>query len=180
MPVCEASVTLRAKNFLTELRVTGACAPPLAARVRAGGGGDGAGEAHWPSVDAGASVSAAVALSVSGGSGTGGGASGSLPLPLPVSLSGAVLVQYTNMQGAQRGVLRVLSVPLAALVRYSVPQKEAAFKITIETNQPPIDLNSLFKGRTRLAATRHYSSFPFFSHNKYDALVLYFLVSLFL
>ena len=150
VPVGEVSVTLRAKNFLTELRLAGACTPPLSARVRAGGGpGAGPGEAHWPSLDAGASVGAVVAFSVSGGGG--GGASngaGALPLPLPVSLDAAILVQYINAQGAQRGVLKPLSVPLAALVRYSVPQKDAAFKITIETNQSPIDLNSLFKGRT--------------------------------
>ena len=149
VPVGEVSVTLSAKNFLTELRLAGACALPLSARVRAGGGsGPGPGEAHWPLLDAGASVGAVVALSVSGGNGGASSGAGALPLPLPVSLNAAILVQYTNAQGAQRGVLKLLSVPLAALVRYSVPQKDAAFKITIETNQSPIDLNSLFKGRT--------------------------------
>lgn len=65
---------------------------------------------------------------------------------------GHSLIMFVTMQCIcfPSGVPRVLqsrfSLPLALVCVPSFPAKNTKFKITVDTNQPPVDLSSIFRG----------------------------------
>ncbi|XP_031735438.1 protein PTHB1-like [Anarrhichthys ocellatus] len=67
----------------------------------------------------------------------------------PADLTGDITVSYSSQTELNpKGVPRVLQsrfrLPLALLCVPSSPAKTTKFKITVDTNQPPVDLNSVF------------------------------------
>ncbi|XP_068585935.1 protein PTHB1 [Cebidichthys violaceus] len=62
----------------------------------------------------------------------------------PADLTGDVTVSYSSPTGVPRVLQSRFSLPLALLCVPSSPAKTTKFKITVDTNQPPVDLNSVF------------------------------------
>uniref|UniRef100_A0A8C5HC84 Bardet-Biedl syndrome 9 n=1 Tax=Gouania willdenowi TaxID=441366 RepID=A0A8C5HC84_GOUWI len=68
----------------------------------------------------------------------------------PADLTGDISVSYSsptelNPKGVPRVLQSRFSLPLALVCVQSSPAKTTKFKITVDTNQPPVDLNSIFK-----------------------------------
>ncbi|XP_061573971.1 protein PTHB1 [Cololabis saira] len=68
----------------------------------------------------------------------------------PADLTGDIVVSYSSPTELNpKGVPRVLQsrfcLPLALVCVPSSPAKNTTFKITIDTNQPPVDLSSIFR-----------------------------------
>ncbi|XP_051262535.1 protein PTHB1 isoform X1 [Dicentrarchus labrax] len=67
----------------------------------------------------------------------------------PADLTGDITVSYSsptelNPKGVPRVLQSKFSLPLALVCVQSSPAKTTKFKITVDTNQPPVDLNSIF------------------------------------
>ncbi|KAM3613772.1 uncharacterized protein V6R79_004898 [Siganus canaliculatus] len=62
----------------------------------------------------------------------------------PADLSGDVTVSYSSPTGVPRVLQARFNLPLALVCVASSPAKTTNFKITVETNQAPVDLNSIF------------------------------------
>ncbi|KAI3361540.1 hypothetical protein L3Q82_012962, partial [Scortum barcoo] len=67
----------------------------------------------------------------------------------PADLTGDITVSYSsptelNPKGVPRVLQSRFSLPLALVCVPSSPAKTTKFKITVDTNQPPVDLNSIF------------------------------------
>ncbi|XP_059194305.1 protein PTHB1 [Centropristis striata] len=59
-------------------------------------------------------------------------------------LTGDITVSYSSPTGVPRVLQSTFSLPLALVCVPSSPAKTTKFKITVDTNQPPVDLNSIF------------------------------------
>lgn len=64
----------------------------------------------------------------------------------PADLTGNVTVSYNSPTGVPRVVQAKFSLPLALVCVASSPAKSTKFKITVDTNQPPVDLQTMFPG----------------------------------
>uniref|UniRef100_A0A8C4FG03 Bardet-Biedl syndrome 9 n=1 Tax=Dicentrarchus labrax TaxID=13489 RepID=A0A8C4FG03_DICLA len=62
----------------------------------------------------------------------------------PADLTGDITVSYSSPTGVPRVLQSKFSLPLALVCVQSSPAKTTKFKITVDTNQPPVDLNSIF------------------------------------
>ncbi|XP_072316926.1 protein PTHB1 isoform X2 [Eucyclogobius newberryi] len=62
----------------------------------------------------------------------------------PADLTGDVTVSYTAPTGVPRVLQSRFSLPLALVCVSSTPAKSTKFKITVDTNQPPVDLHAMF------------------------------------
>lgn len=79
------------------------------------------------------------------------------------------------------GVPRVLqtrvSLPLALVCVPSSPAKTTKFKITVDTNQPPVDLNEIFPGKTHTYRTLTHTdavlSFPNNQGSAFESYIFY-------
>ncbi|XP_029958833.1 protein PTHB1 isoform X2 [Salarias fasciatus] len=63
----------------------------------------------------------------------------------PADLTGDVTVSYSSPTGVPRVLQSRFGLPLALVCVPSSPAKTTKFKITVDTNQPPVDLGSVFK-----------------------------------
>ncbi|KAM9723086.1 protein PTHB1 [Menidia menidia] len=68
----------------------------------------------------------------------------------PADLTGDIIVSYSsptelNPRGVPRVLQSTFSLPLALVCVPSSPAKTTKFKISIDTNQPPVDLGAIFK-----------------------------------
>ncbi|KAM4580045.1 protein PTHB1 [Odontesthes bonariensis] len=63
----------------------------------------------------------------------------------PADLTGDIIVSYSSPTGVPRVLQSRFSLPLALVCVPSSPAKTTKFKITIDTNQPPVDLGSIFQ-----------------------------------
>ncbi|XP_047455587.1 protein PTHB1 isoform X2 [Mugil cephalus] len=63
----------------------------------------------------------------------------------PADLNGDITVSYSSPTGVPRVLQSRFSLPLALVCIPSSPAKATKFKITVDTNQPPVDLSSMFK-----------------------------------
>ncbi|KAE8289292.1 Protein PTHB1 Bardet-Biedl syndrome 9 protein-like protein [Larimichthys crocea] len=62
----------------------------------------------------------------------------------PADLTGDITVSYSSPTGVPRVLQSRFSLPLALVCVPSSPAKTTKFKITVDTNQAPVDLNSIF------------------------------------
>ncbi|XP_034554446.1 protein PTHB1 isoform X2 [Notolabrus celidotus] len=62
----------------------------------------------------------------------------------PADMTGDVTVSYSSPTGVPRVHQFKFSLPLALVCVPSSPNKNTKFKITVDTNQPPVDLASIF------------------------------------
>uniref|UniRef100_A0A3Q3J5M0 Bardet-Biedl syndrome 9 n=1 Tax=Monopterus albus TaxID=43700 RepID=A0A3Q3J5M0_MONAL len=62
----------------------------------------------------------------------------------PADLTGDITVSYSSPTGVPRVLQSRFSLPLALVCAPSSPAKTTKFKITVDTNQPPVDLKSIF------------------------------------
>ncbi|KAK7886967.1 hypothetical protein WMY93_026588 [Mugilogobius chulae] len=62
----------------------------------------------------------------------------------PADLTGDIVVSYTAPTGVPRVLQSRFSLPLALVCVSSTPAKSTKFKITVDTNQPPVDLHAMF------------------------------------
>uniref|UniRef100_A0A672ZJ47 Bardet-Biedl syndrome 9 n=1 Tax=Sphaeramia orbicularis TaxID=375764 RepID=A0A672ZJ47_9TELE len=62
----------------------------------------------------------------------------------PADLTGDITVSYTSPTGVPRILQSKFSLPLALVCVSSSAAKNTKFKITVDTNQPPVDLSSIF------------------------------------
>uniref|UniRef100_UPI0037E8D519 protein PTHB1 n=1 Tax=Semicossyphus pulcher TaxID=241346 RepID=UPI0037E8D519 len=62
----------------------------------------------------------------------------------PADLTGDITVSYSTPTGVPRVLQFRFSLPLALVCVPSSPAKTTRFKITVDTNQPPVDLSSIF------------------------------------
>ncbi|KAF3692417.1 Protein PTHB1 Bardet-Biedl syndrome 9 protein -like protein [Channa argus] len=62
----------------------------------------------------------------------------------PADLTGDIIVSYSTPTGVPRVVQSRFSLPLALVCVPSSPAKTTKFKITVDTNQPPVDLKLIF------------------------------------
>uniref|UniRef100_A0A672G2Y8 Bardet-Biedl syndrome 9 n=1 Tax=Salarias fasciatus TaxID=181472 RepID=A0A672G2Y8_SALFA len=65
----------------------------------------------------------------------------------PADLTGDVTVSYSSPTGVPRVLQSRFGLPLALVCVPSSPAKTTKFKITVDTNQPPVDLGSVFKDK---------------------------------
>lgn len=65
---------------------------------------------------------------------------------LPALLNIKVTATYQSSTGAPRITQESASLPLKLVVKAAPPVKSAMFKVTIDTNKPPVNLNDLFPG----------------------------------
>lgn len=65
---------------------------------------------------------------------------------MPTSLNVAVLAAYTLESGQPRVSQCVVRLPMCVMCRLVPPVKSSTFKFTLETNQEPLELSSLFEG----------------------------------
>ncbi|ESO84549.1 hypothetical protein LOTGIDRAFT_222053 [Lottia gigantea] len=63
---------------------------------------------------------------------------------LPCNLVSEVTARYLNAVGAPRIVTAKVKLPLKLIVRPVYPMKNAEYKLTIDTNKPPVNLNDIF------------------------------------
>ncbi|XP_028280994.1 protein PTHB1 [Parambassis ranga] len=63
----------------------------------------------------------------------------------PADLSGDITVSYSSPTGVPRVLQSRFSLPLALVCVPSSPAKNTKFKITVDTNQPPVDLSSIYR-----------------------------------
>ncbi|KAM4568531.1 protein PTHB1 isoform 2-T2 [Fundulus diaphanus] len=63
----------------------------------------------------------------------------------PADLTGDIVVSYSSPTGVPRVLQSRFSLPLALVCVLSSPAKTTKFKITVDTNQPPVDLNAIFR-----------------------------------
>uniref|UniRef100_A0A3Q1APR1 Bardet-Biedl syndrome 9 n=1 Tax=Amphiprion ocellaris TaxID=80972 RepID=A0A3Q1APR1_AMPOC len=63
----------------------------------------------------------------------------------PADLTGDITVSYSSPTGVPRVLQSRFSLPLALVCVPSSPAKTTNFKITVDTNQPPVDLSSIFR-----------------------------------
>uniref|UniRef100_A0A1A7YUI9 Bardet-Biedl syndrome 9 n=1 Tax=Iconisemion striatum TaxID=60296 RepID=A0A1A7YUI9_9TELE len=63
----------------------------------------------------------------------------------PADLTGDIIVSYSSPTGVPRVLQSRFSLPLALVCVPSTPAKNTKFKITVDTNQPPVDLSSIFQ-----------------------------------
>ncbi|XP_043972015.1 protein PTHB1 isoform X1 [Gambusia affinis] len=64
---------------------------------------------------------------------------------LPADLTGDIVVSYSSPTGVPRVLQSRFSLPLALVCLPSSPAKNTTFKITVDTNQPPVDLSAIFR-----------------------------------
>uniref|UniRef100_A0AAV2MF42 Bardet-Biedl syndrome 9 n=1 Tax=Knipowitschia caucasica TaxID=637954 RepID=A0AAV2MF42_KNICA len=62
----------------------------------------------------------------------------------PADLTGDITISYTAPTGVPRVLQSRFSLPLVLVCASSTPAKSTKFKITIDTNQPPVDLQTMF------------------------------------
>nr|XP_046254883.1 protein PTHB1 isoform X2 [Scatophagus argus] len=62
----------------------------------------------------------------------------------PADLTGDITVSYSSPTGVPRVLQSRFSLPLALVCVPSSPAKTTKFKVTVDTNQAPIELNSIF------------------------------------
>ncbi|XP_068179046.1 protein PTHB1 isoform X2 [Antennarius striatus] len=62
----------------------------------------------------------------------------------PADLTGDITVSYSSATGVPRVLLSRFSLPLALVCVPVSPAKTTKFKITVDTNQAPVDLNAIF------------------------------------
>ncbi|KAJ0066448.1 hypothetical protein NL108_013217, partial [Boleophthalmus pectinirostris] len=62
----------------------------------------------------------------------------------PADLIGDVTVSYNAPTGVPRVLQSSFSLPLALVCVSSTPAKSTKFKVTVDTNQPPVDLHAMF------------------------------------
>ncbi|CAK6967824.1 protein PTHB1%2C partial [Scomber scombrus] len=62
----------------------------------------------------------------------------------PADLTGDITLSYNSPTGVPRVLQARFSLPLALVSVPASPTKTTKFKITVDTNQPPVDLNSIF------------------------------------
>ena len=77
---------------------------------------------------------------------SGSGIAGGSVLNVPVEMAGEVVAFYSNPQNAQRGLHARVQLPLQLVMKFALPKKDATFKVTIESDKPPVDLTELFQG----------------------------------
>uniref|UniRef100_A0AAQ5XZ66 Bardet-Biedl syndrome 9 n=1 Tax=Amphiprion ocellaris TaxID=80972 RepID=A0AAQ5XZ66_AMPOC len=65
----------------------------------------------------------------------------------PADLTGDITVSYSSPTGVPRVLQSRFSLPLALVCVPSSPAKTTNFKITVDTNQPPVDLSSIFRDK---------------------------------
>uniref|UniRef100_A0A8C9XVM8 Bardet-Biedl syndrome 9 n=1 Tax=Sander lucioperca TaxID=283035 RepID=A0A8C9XVM8_SANLU len=63
-------------------------------------------------------------------------------------LTGDITVSFSLPTGVPRVLQSKFSLPLALVCVPTSPAKTTKFKITVDTNQPPVNLNSIFPGKT--------------------------------
>ncbi|XP_015227563.1 PREDICTED: protein PTHB1 [Cyprinodon variegatus] len=63
----------------------------------------------------------------------------------PADLTGDIVVSYSSPTGVPRVLQSRFNLPLALVCVPSSPAKSTKFKITVDTNQPPVDLSALFR-----------------------------------
>ncbi|XP_047217820.1 protein PTHB1 isoform X2 [Girardinichthys multiradiatus] len=63
----------------------------------------------------------------------------------PADLTGDIVVSYSSPTGVPRVLQSRFSLPLALVCVPSSPAKTTKFKITVDTNQPPVDLSAIFR-----------------------------------
>ncbi|XP_038138416.1 protein PTHB1 isoform X2 [Cyprinodon tularosa] len=63
----------------------------------------------------------------------------------PADLTGDIVVSYSSPTGVPRVLQSRFNLPLALVCVPSSPAKGTKFKITVDTNQPPVDLSALFR-----------------------------------
>ncbi|KAJ8320825.1 hypothetical protein KUTeg_002412 [Tegillarca granosa] len=63
---------------------------------------------------------------------------------LPPDLSASVSAEYRSTSGAARIATATIKLPLKLIVKPVLPVKTAEYKITLDTNKPPVNLNDLF------------------------------------
>ncbi|XP_064598108.1 protein PTHB1-like [Liolophura sinensis] len=63
---------------------------------------------------------------------------------LPSDLTGHIMAKYKSSSGAPRVTTSTFRLPLKLVVKPVVPVKTAEYKITIDTNKPPANLNDIF------------------------------------
>ncbi|XP_008322019.1 protein PTHB1 [Cynoglossus semilaevis] len=62
----------------------------------------------------------------------------------PADLSGDITVSYSSPTGVPRVLQSKFSLPLLLVCTPSPPAKTSKFKISVDTNQPPVNLNTIF------------------------------------
>uniref|UniRef100_A0A8C6T487 Bardet-Biedl syndrome 9 n=1 Tax=Neogobius melanostomus TaxID=47308 RepID=A0A8C6T487_9GOBI len=67
----------------------------------------------------------------------------------PADLTGDITVSYNSPTGVPRVLQARFSLPLALVCVSTSPAKSTKFKITVDTNQPPVDLRAMFPGMPR-------------------------------
>ncbi|KAM7382893.1 hypothetical protein PAMP_002590 [Pampus punctatissimus] len=94
----------------------------------------------------------------------------------PADLSGDITMSYSsptelNPKGVPRVLQSRFSLPLALVCVPSSPTKTTKFKITVDTNQPPVDLNSIFPEFSAKSEDKdgNSSAFQFLSGAKSDS-----------
>ncbi|KAK3082884.1 hypothetical protein FSP39_007920 [Pinctada imbricata] len=63
---------------------------------------------------------------------------------LPPTLTASVSANYTSATGAPRIATAKVKLPLKLVVKPVLPVKNAEFKVTLDTNKPPANLNDIF------------------------------------
>lgn len=63
---------------------------------------------------------------------------------LPPDLVASVSANYTSASGAPRVATAVIKLPLKLIVKPVLPVKTAEYKLTLDTNKPPVNLNEIF------------------------------------
>ncbi|XP_038566439.1 protein PTHB1 isoform X2 [Micropterus salmoides] len=79
----------------------------------------------------------------------------------PADLTGDITVSYCSPTGVPRVLQSRFSLPLALVCVPSSPAKTTKFKITVDTNQPPVDLNSIFPEFSAKSADKDGNSLAF-------------------
>ncbi|XP_037532484.1 protein PTHB1 [Nematolebias whitei] len=84
----------------------------------------------------------------------------------PADLTGDIIVSYfspteLNPKGVPRVLQSRFSLPLALVCAPSSPAKTTKFKVTVDTNQPPVDLSSIFREFSAKTEDKDGNSFGF-------------------
>uniref|UniRef100_A0A669BD60 Bardet-Biedl syndrome 9 n=1 Tax=Oreochromis niloticus TaxID=8128 RepID=A0A669BD60_ORENI len=64
----------------------------------------------------------------------------------PADLTGDITVSYSSPTGVPKVLQSRFNLPLSLVCVACPPPKATKFKITVDTNQPPVDLSSIFRG----------------------------------
>ncbi|CAH1790036.1 unnamed protein product [Owenia fusiformis] len=122
VPSITVTIQLKAKSTANNVNVTIHVAPPLVVDKPV---------LMFPMVDASSNIKAEVTFYIKS------------PF-LPANMDVQVTATYQTPTGAPRVSQSSLSLPLKLIVKPAMPVKQAAYKITIDTNKPPVNLNDVY------------------------------------